>query len=174
MRAPSPSGSQGKLKREKYMCPVCNMGSGHQTRTYNRHSVGNRSSRNGSSSSCASSPSSDVSRAYAREFQLASAFDRHIVEMHERMFQRTNSTEFVCGFCWCDSIGIKAPDCAARFSADPYGKKDFLDHLRLFHARNPDILTWHQHTCSPTTTASYTDPLVRRMAKSFSQTLDDA
>ena len=101
-------------------------------------------------------------RDYLGEFQLASAFDRHIIERHERIFQSMNSSEFICLLCPCDSIAHDAIQCTARFSTTS-GKQGFLDHLRTCHAGDPDNRIWWQHLCAPNTTASY-HPALRKVA----------
>ena len=146
--------------RDRYICPICNMGSGRERRAYSRKSANIGTTGTGPSST----PSSEKPRDYLGEFQLASAFDRHIIERHERIFQSMNSSEFICLLCPCDSIAHDAIQCTARFSTTS-GKQGFLDHLRTCHAGDPDNRIWWQHLCAPNTTASY-HPALRKVADS--------
>lgn len=152
-------------RREMYICPLCNMGDGHEKRSYNKKSDTDRSSRTPAPSSL----SPDKPKEYARVFQRPTTFDKHINELHERIFQSINSHEYICGFCPCSTIAHGTWHCAARFTANTPGERQaFLDHLKSHHAQSPEVLHWYPHACCPVDTASYTDPRIRRTAESFS------
>lgn len=163
---PSSLGS-AHAPRERYICPICNMGNGREKRAYVRKAVNNESTGTNSSSTSLLSPG--TSKVYAGDFQRSTAFDKHIIDYHERIFESTNSTEYICTLCPCDPIAYGTLHCSARFAANVPGEKQrFLDHLRNFHAQeDPRSLNWYHHICSPTAITSYTDPVVRRMAESF-------
>lgn len=160
MSAHSLGADQAQLQ-EYLKCPICHMGSGRETRASGRKSAKSETTATGSSSI----PSHDALR--TAKFQKPSAFDRHIIERHEKIFQSVNSSDYICYLCPCDSIAHGALRCTARFSTDTYGKLCFLDHLKASHAKDPDSLVWWQHLCPPSTTADYKDPEVRKMAESF-------
>jgi hypothetical protein len=147
--------------RERYICPICNMGSGHEKRAYVRKSANNGTGPTATGSFFTGS--SGNPRDYTGEFQMASAFDRHIIERHEKIFESMTSSEYICLLCPCDSIAHSTLQCTARFSTTS-GKQGFLDHLRTFHAGDPDSLALWQHLCAPTTTASY-HPALRKVAE---------
>lgn len=157
--------SYNHARRERYICPLCNMGDGHERRSYNKRSGTDGNPR----TSTSSSPSPDKPKEYASVFQRPTAFDKHINELHEKIFRSINSNEYICALCPCSTIAHRIPHCTARFSANTAGEKQtFLDHLRSHHAQvDPRSLNLYHHICPPTTPASYTDPVIRRVAESF-------
>lgn len=152
-------------QREIYRCPVCNSGTGHKKRPY----TSRRESAEKASplTLSPSSGSSNSPKMYAGEFQLSSAFDRHIIERHMNIFAGSYTHEYICTLCKCDSVTHKSLDCSARFSALSSEKQKFLDHLRTAHAGAEQVPTWHTHPCSPPDDASYIDPVVEQVAKSI-------
>jgi hypothetical protein len=141
------------------------MGEGHERRPYNRKSDTDESSR----TTASSSPSPDKPKEYASVFQRPTAFDKHITELHEKIFRSINSNEYICALCPCSTIAHGNWDCTARFTAHtPRERQMFLDHLKRDHAQSPEALRWYHHTCCPKDTASYTDPRIRKTAESFS------
>ena len=155
-------GSVHAHHRERYICPIWNMGSGHEKRAYVRKSAINGTNPTATGSSFTGS--SGNSRDYTGEFQLASAFDRHIIERHEKIFKSMTSSEYICLLCPCDCIAHGTIQCTARFCTKTSGNQRFLDHLRTSHAGDPDSLALWQHLCAPTTTASY-HPTLRGVAE---------
>ena len=153
--------SRDQAFRERYICPLCNMGDGHETRSYNKKSDTDRHSV----TSTPSSPSPDKPKEYVAVFQRPTAFDKYITELHEKIFRSINSNEYICALCPCSTIVLGTWHCTARFSG---GRQMFLDHLRSHHAQSPESLRWYPHHCCPEDTASYTDPRIRRTAESFS------
>lgn len=113
------------------------------------------------------SPSSSSPKVYAGEFQLSTAFDRHIIDWHEKIFASTNTHEYICKLCPCKRVTDESVDCSARVSAHPSNKQKFLDHLRTAHAGAEQVPTWYTHYCSPPDNASYIDPVVGQMANSL-------
>ena len=156
-----PPGAGHAHQQEFLNCPICHMGSGRETRASGRNSINSETTATGSSSI----PSYEAIR--AAKFQKPLAFDRHITERHEKIFQSVNSSDYICYLCPCDCIAHGASRCTARFSTDTHGKLCFLDHLKTSHAGDPDSLAWWQHLCPPSTTADYKDPEVRKVAESF-------
>jgi len=148
--------------RERHRCPVCNSGSGREKCPY--------TSRNGTiepASPPTSSSSSSSPKVYAGEFQLSTAFDRHIIDWHEKIFASIYTHEYICALCPCKRVTHGLVDCSARFSARPSNKQEFLDHLRTAHAGAEQVPMWYTHYCSPPKDASYLDPVVGHKAKSL-------
>lgn len=132
---------------EQYICPFCNMGSGHTTRVYTRSSNDSPEARDGSNRA----PSSATRpRTYDRTFQTPIAFDRHILERHGKFFKRLNADEFYCGFCPCGTVASQ-PTCSATF----FQVEHFLQHLRSWHTRCPESLFHFNHLCAPISVQSY-------------------
>ena len=156
-----PPGAGHAHQQEFLNCPICHMGSGRETRASGRNSIKSETTATGSSFI----PSYEAIR--AAKFQKPLAFDRHITERHEKIFQSVNSSDYICYLCPCDCIAYGASRCTARFSTDTHGNLCFLDHLETSHAGDPDSLAWWQHLCPPSTTADYKDPEVRKVAESF-------
>jgi hypothetical protein len=150
--------------RHQYTCPVCNMGCGHEKRTYAKKSDNTGDIKN--ASPCTLSSKRPVEQVGV--FQRPTAFDKHITELYEKIFRSINSNEYICALCPCNTIAHGTWHCAARFSANTAGERQtFLDHLRSHHAQGPEFLCWYHHTCCPMDTASYTDPRIRRTAESI-------
>ena len=152
-------------QREIYRCPVCNSGTGREKRPYT-----SRKESAETASPLTLSPSSSSSsspKVCVGEFQLSSAFDRHIIERHENIFAGIYTYEYICKLCKCDSITHRSLDCSARFSALPSQKQKFLDHLRTAHAGVEQVHEWPTHQCSPPDDVSYIDPVVGQVAKSL-------
>ena len=163
-----PSGSI-KTQRERHICPICNIGSGQEKRPYNKRLPNNGHPKAGFSFT--SPLPLNAPKVYKSEFQMQTAFDRHITGSHVRVFQSINSSEYICYLCPCDCVKSKTLSCSARYPADSSEKKQgFLDHLRDAHAQTPESLVWFPHLCSPTTTEYYTDPVVRMVAKLMAET----
>jgi hypothetical protein len=140
------------------------MGGRHHKRPYNKKLYTDKSIRTSASSSLLP----DKLKEYAGVFQRSTAFDKHITELHEKIFLSINSDEYICALCPCNTIAHGNLHCTARFNADiPGGRQTFMDHLRSHHAQNPNALQWYHHACLPKNTASYTDAKIRRAAESL-------
>jgi hypothetical protein len=100
------------------------MGYGHDKRPYNRKSDTDESSR----TSASSSPSPDRLKEYTAVFQRPIAFDRHMNELHERIFRSINSNEYICALCECSTIARGTWHCTARFSANMLPNYDGVLH----------------------------------------------
>lgn len=155
-------GSCSHVQREIYRCPVCNSGSGREKRPYT-----SRKESVETVSPPTLSPSTSSPKVYAGEFQLSTAFDRHIIDWHEKIFASIYTHEYICALCQCDRVTHRSLDCSARFSARPSNKQKFLDHLRAAHARAEHVPMWYSHHCSPPENASYIDPVVGQKAQSL-------
>ena len=156
-------------QRERHICPICNIGSGQEKRPYNKRLPNNDQTE--AKFSFTSPPPLNTPKVYKNEFQMPTAFDRHITGSHVRVFQSINSSEYICYLCPCDCVKNRTQSCSARYPADSSEKKQgFLDHLRAAHAKAPESLVWFPHLCSPITKEYYTDPVVRRVAELMAET----
>ena len=153
-------------QRDRHICPICNIGSGQGKRQYNKRFTNNESTD--AKLPFTRSPLLNPPKLYKNEFQLPSAFDRHLTGWHARVFQSINSSEYICSLCPCDCVMGRTMTCSARYPTDSSeGKQEFLDHLRDAHAQAPETLIWYPHLCSPATKEYYTDPMVRKVAESI-------
>lgn len=155
-------GSCSHAQRDIYRCPVCNSGSGREKRPYT-----SRKESVEKASPPTPSPSSGSRKMYAGEFQLSTAFDRHIIDWHEKIFASIYTHEYICALCPCETVTKQSVDCSARFSAHPFNRQQFLDHLRTAHAGAESVPIWYTHYCAPPKDASYIDPVVGQISKSL-------
>jgi hypothetical protein len=160
-----PLGS-ANTQRERYICPICNIGSGQEKRSYNRRFSNNESPEAKFSFNTSHPP--NMPKLYKNEFQIPSAFNRHLTGWHARVFQSINSSEYICSLCPCDCVMGRTLVCSARYPADSSeAKQRFLDHLRDAHAQTPETLVWYPHQCPPAMKEYYTNPEVRKVAESI-------
>jgi hypothetical protein len=152
--------SYNHAHRDKYICPLCNMGEGHEKRPYNRKLDTDGNSRTPASSS----PSHNKTKEYMGVFRRPTVFDKHINELHEKIFRSINSNEYICALCPCSTIAYGSLHCTTRFRG---GRQPFLDHLKDHHAQSPGDLHCYPHACCPQNTASYTNARIRKTAKFF-------
>jgi hypothetical protein len=131
-------------QQKKYLCPKCNMGTGHYKRSYvvkTKKDI----SRDGTPHSA------DAPDLHPRVVQRKNqwddrhSFETHIREDHIDEFKSFDSTtnEYVCTFCPCTVSSDLSLRCGVRFRSE----QAIINHLATSHAGGPRRLQRQLHFC---------------------------
>lgn len=155
----------GEESAYKYKCLICHMGEGDSRKVYVRKE-GNTPDEHAAAGTPESITKVNPGRAPKpkNSWNSQTLLEKHIRENHLLMFQRTNSSEYICFFCPCGNVTNQP--CGGRL----LNKQALLNHVSTAHHEIPDDRARYHHPCAPINSRSYPQKLFDRLTRKDNST----